>query len=391
MKRCLRNVKKEMNSTQVTDNVNTSERSEMLKIADGIDLYVPPVLMVVGLLCNILVILVMRTSFFVHISTSLYITVNACIDNVSLTVALPVHWIYVNFPEVIYRGSNSDVICKLINFIGWGTSDLGIYLTAAMTFERAFAIKYPLKAPRFCTIQKVKYVIVGLVVVVTLKDGFLLVNSVMVDVEVGSHLCTFDTGDDSFRYFVEKVFPVIHNVVLVLSFTVICISNIIIINSVKRSGAFPPSSPQNGTLLRRTGNETGDTIRRSRRPSNFKGRQLTVILISDSLTIVVCTLPFAIYTAIQPNVSFTNPDTGHLIFAITFYLLYVNRCVNFFLYCSSGEKFRHALKSLVTKKEERRLSVFAIQIGAAYSQSAIRRLSNSTDSQARTEYQSSSN
>ena len=322
-------------------------------VANGIDLYLPPFLFITGLVCNTLVILVMRAPYFAKVSTSLYMSFNALIDNVSILMVLPVHWLHVNFPYVIYRGSHSDFICKALNFIGWGTSDLGIILTSSMTLERAIAIKFPLQSLSLCTVKKAKYVIGCLIVVILLKDGIFLVSSVMVPLQDETQLCDLDKSNSNIRKYSENFLPVIHNIFLSISFVVIIVSNMVILQSVKSSERFPTSTSTmraKGVGARAPGQQTSS--QQENNDDNFKmrrssrGRQLTIMLISDSLTIVICTLPFSIVTSV--DLGHKNDGTSHLVFAISLYLLYVNRCANFFLYCISGERFRRGLKQICT-------------------------------------------
>ena len=340
-------------SITVVDQTTEVTSTESL-VANGIDLYLPPVLFITGLVCNTLVILVMRAPYFAKVSTSLYMSFNALIDNVSILMVLPAHWLHVNFPDVIYRGSHSDFICKALNFLGWGTSDLGIILTSAMTLERAIAIKFPLHSVSYCTVKKAKYVIGCLIVFILLKDGIFLVSSVMVPLHVESQLCELDKSDSNIKKYSEDFLPVIHNIFLSISFIVIIISNIVILKSVRSSEAFPPypstmraSCDEARAAEQRAPAQQGSNnpMYKMRRRSS-RGRQLTIMLISDSLTIVICTLPFSIVTSI--DFGKIGHGTRHLVFSISLYLLYVNRCANFFLYCVSGERFRRGLKNLST-------------------------------------------
>ncbi|KAK3602745.1 hypothetical protein CHS0354_017201 [Potamilus streckersoni] len=336
---------------------NVSERNDFSinnsitldgKIVDALDLYVPPVLIILGAVCNILVIVIMRSTYFQNVSTSLYISVNALVDFGSLVFVLPPHWIHVNFPWIISHGPNSDIMCKVLNFLGWYTSDYGIILTVAMTIERAIAMRFPLKAASWCTLRKVKRVIFSLGIVILLKDFHIAIKSTLVEKDVSDRLCTYDTSDATYMYFVDNVWPHLHNVFLGISFILIIISNIIIVRSVRESDSL--AIVFNSRRQQPNGSYVGRVSSRS--------RQLSIMMISDSLTIVVCTLPFAVFTTLEANIQLfqnTSEDGAkrHLLFSISLYLLYVNRCANFFLYCFSGQRFRLALKELCCCKIQR--------------------------------------
>ncbi|XP_071110515.1 motilin receptor-like [Haliotis cracherodii] len=162
-----------MSNTSV---VNTTEYI----IASYIDLYVPPILVVMGTICNVLVVMVMQSRYFRNVSTSFYMSVNAITDIASLDIALPVHWLYVNYPWIFLRNPEFDDMCKFFNFFGWGSSDFGIILTVAMTTERAIAITFPLQASKWCSRRRARVVIVVLFFVIVVKEVHFLFKSVIV-------------------------------------------------------------------------------------------------------------------------------------------------------------------------------------------------------------------
>jgi hypothetical protein len=323
----------------MSNSTNGSRRSDLGFIADQLDLYAPPILILIGVTCNSLVIVIMRTRYFSNVSTSLYMCFNAIVDNITLLVAFPLHWLHVSFPELIYRGDYEDYICKVTYFIGVSTSNVGIVLTAAMTLERAVAIKFPLKAPSLCTKRKAKYVMLGLVMFVALKDIHYLLKSKMVPKDFLAYLCEIDITNNILRVYVNRVWPISQNIFLFLSFFVIIFSNLIITKSVRDADKVAinlQSEDLNGRNIRATSNGL--------HRKSSKSRQLTVMLILDSVTIMVCTLPLALYDIIRPD--FVDADVGHIVFCVIFYLVYVNRCANFFLYCITGSRFRQALRSI---------------------------------------------
>ena len=87
----------------------------------------------------------------------------------------------------------------------------------------------------------------------------------------------------------ENYLPVIHYVFLYISFIVIIISNIVILKSVRSSEGYPPHpsttrvSGEQGE--RASGEQVSNNVVYKTRASS-RGRQLAIMLISDSLTIV---------------------------------------------------------------------------------------------------------
>ena len=298
------------------------------KLTCLLDSYLPPVLISIGTPCNILIILVMRSKPFREISTSFYMTVTAVIDTASLVVALPVHYLYVNFPEIFQHVRTWDSMCIFFNIFGWGTSDLGIFLTVAMTVERAIAIRFPLRALTICSVKKAKRVVVFTFLFECVKLSYFTFKSKVVDATVKSHLCT--TEQD---YTIENIVPWIHASILAVSYCLMIAGNIIIIIFIRQS-----SRGKMASVGRRT----------SRADASANNRQVSLMLVVDSCCLVVCTLPFAVINILIGQFKLLPGAEGgkNLAFTGSFYLLYVNRCLNFFLYCVSGARFRLALSDL---------------------------------------------
>ncbi|XP_041363719.1 apelin receptor-like [Gigantopelta aegis] len=324
------------NDTEWTVSKNFST-TVAFRIADGIDLYVPLLLSISGIVCNILVVMVMHSKYFRHNSTSFYMMVNAIVDTSSLALVLPAHWLYVNFPGLFVKTPQSHVMCKFFNFFGWGTSDLGILLTVAMTTERAIAVTLPLRVNSLCTKRRAKIGVAVVTVIVTVKDLHFLMTSVMVSRGEAEYLCEVSTENPFYSLFWTTLWPWIHNAFLLASFVIISVSNVIIIKHVNRS---------NRTKFVK--NLCGQKIHGNTARLQSRGRQLSVMLVMDSFTIVVFTLPYSVIVTVMSSGHGTDDsDVDKLMYAVAFYLLYVNRCANFYLYCLSGSRFRDVLKQIL--------------------------------------------
>jgi len=299
-----------------------------------LDLYAPPVLILIGSVCNFLVIMVMRAKYFRHVSTSFYILINALIDNLSLLLCFPPHWLYVNYSEIVQQsGEAGDYLCKIVHFLGAFTSNFGIALTSAMSIERAVAINLPLRALSLCTVKRAKYVSLILAGALALKEIHFMIMSSLVPPNITAYGCEIKLELEWFQVYVQTVYPVIHNVFLGLAYSLLIGSNIIIIHSVHSSLPMLQSLPKDST--------TSTDVQQRRA---VRTRQLTIMLLLDSISVIVLTLPLTLYNFIQSK--FQDPSVGHLVYSIAFYMVYLNRCANFFLYCISGQRFRQQLASV---------------------------------------------
>ncbi|XP_076451270.1 sex peptide receptor-like [Babylonia areolata] len=325
-------------------------KSNPTRISKAIDFWVPPLVFFTGTLTNTLVIMVMRSKHFRHMSTSFYMAVSALVDIISLLVPIPPHYLYVNFPHIFDSVRHVHVICSISHASGWMTSNLGVFLTVAMTIDRSLAIQFPLKAPTLCTVKKAKIVTVCLLVLVFLMDGHVAFTTRVVPKGVKAYLCAIDKSfSDVYRIFHDQYWPNIHNVFLMLSFTALIIGNIIIILHVKRS--------EDSKDLGEGAKSSGGT---QSKEASSKSRQLSLMLVIDSASMIICTLPHTISMMVDQSHQSTQLSDNSpydiakhaLVFATGFYLIQVNHCTNFFLYCLSGARFRKALKEVMCGKRQ---------------------------------------
>ena len=330
--------------------IHSTEKSILCRITDGLDLYFPPFLIVSGVVCNVLVVLVMRSVYFRSISTSFYMMANAVVDTFSLIGLLTVDWLNVNYPSTIYRGDNSHYMCKFFHFFGWVSSDAGVLLTTAMTLERGLAITFPLQSSSWCTTKRAKRVTILVFIFVSIKNVNFLFTSDTYALNESDRLCYVYLDSENLKIFWKFVWPWIHNVFLFISFVAIIISNVIIIRHIKVSDKIRKTQRSLGSS-ECAGGQIGPR-------QGSRKRQVASMLLVDSFTVIVCTLPFSIFTTLDSNMVLLAGSSGErdwkrFISSMSFYLLYVNRCVNFYLYSWSGTRFREALLYVIGYKKSK--------------------------------------
>ncbi|KAK3105191.1 hypothetical protein FSP39_019427 [Pinctada imbricata] len=332
-----------LNSSPV-EREHDEEVENIKAFTHGLCLYFPPFMIIIGSVCNILVVMVMRTVQFRYLSTSFYMCSNAAIDIFSLIVLLTVDWLHTNFPWTIFRGEHAHYMCKFFHFVGATSSDLGIILTAVMTLERGLAIMFPLKSSSWCTVKRARHVTIFLFCFTSVKNANYLFTSDIHTSHESDRLCYVYADTEALSYFWKSVWPWIHNTFLVLSFISIIFSNVIIIRHIRKSDKLRSKS----VICHRVSSATTVPHKLMRR-SQSRRRQIAIMLLIDSFTVIICTTPFSVYTTVDSNTTFLDGSeyqkaVKHLIASFSFYLLYVNRCANFYLYCLSGSRFRNALK-----------------------------------------------
>ena len=309
---------------------NTTENTRQDTANDAINLIVPPTLIVVGTTCNIFVILTMRTRYFRSISTSVYLRAGAFNDVLALLISLTAHWLYVSFPYVYVRTDSSHIMCKFFNFYGPSNTDLNILITTIMTTERALVIVASFGATK-CSTKRAWAVTVCAIVFVILKNFHFILSSDMVPAERKDRLCDVFSISESYTVFWLDVWPWLNLAFYVIGGFVIVISNCLILHRVRQSAADKYTGGQ-------------------------KWRQLLPMLLSESFLLIILTFPFTIHLALlairlkyNPDI-YNNPQTAareNLVFSVTFYMLYSNKCANFMMYCATGSKFREGLRMTV--------------------------------------------
>lgn len=325
------------------ENITDSKTMNVTKVVEAelIDVIYPLVLIITGVTFNILIIVVMRTRHFKEQSSSVYMTMGAGNDTLSLLVSMTTHWLHVSFSG-IYHKETSGWICKFLDFYGWGNCDLSILLTTAMTVDRAIAITFPLKVASRNNIKRAKIAVTLVTLIVVAKEFHFLIGSDMVDADQTERLCNVFTTTESYRFFWKNVWPWLHFSFLLACFVVMTISNGVLIYSVWKSANDSKTNDMKQWKVK-----SGDSNGHPQKVDN-KWRTITPMLIGESFALLILTFPFTVQTFIsQYQPTFYATINPKLWFSLTFYMLYTNKCITFIIYLATGSRFRIALKECI--------------------------------------------
>ncbi|XP_060069263.1 galanin receptor type 1-like [Ylistrum balloti] len=324
------------------ENYSKGNDSDLIQMSDTqfVDLIYPPVLIIIGVIFNILIIVVMRTRFFHEQSTSVFMTMGATNDTLSLMVSMLSHWLYVAFPEV-YSKEKAGWICKFLDFYGWGNCDLGILITTSMTIDRAFAISFPLRMTSGDNVKRAKITIGIVTLIVVAKEFHFLIGSDMVYRNQTERLCNVFTTTASYKFFWEDVWPWLHFSFLLVCFVIMTISNGILTYFVWKSSN---DLDTRGTkVVKRT-----SVPIMSHQKVDQKWRTITPMLIGESCALLFLTFPFTVQSFFSEyHPTFYQKIEPKLLFSVTFYMLYTNKCITFIIYIVTGSRFRQALKECI--------------------------------------------
>ncbi|XP_061179280.1 uncharacterized protein LOC133187903 [Saccostrea echinata] len=315
----------------------------------------PPILIVVGLICNSFIVCVMRTRFFQCQNISVYMTALALNDALSLSISMTTHWLYVSFENIYDRDKMTD-ICKFLQVYGWGNCDFSILLSTTMSVNRAIAVYLPLKsrASKYSH-RRPKFIILFLLLIVLVKNiHFAFSSKIVKSGHMRDKLCDVFPESEIYKIFWENVWPWLHVSFLVLCFLVIAASNGVLVRQLYASSHLEirrhhcsnrkeslivseevpsPLKHRNSCFCSEKSNGSGE----------FRQWQtVTPMLIGESILILLLTFPFSMQLAIS------TADFGHseMLFSITFYMLYTNKCATFFVYLITGSRFRLGLRKM---------------------------------------------
>lgn len=314
------------------------------KIQHGLLLYIPLFLVVVGTFGNIFSFIVLRQKSMPQLSTYFYLASLAITDTVVLYIGLFRLWLLeaIDFDLQDY----ADWSCKLIAVLGYTASDFSIWLIIAVTVERYIAVCHPLKASEMCNIPRAKIVMVILLFLLFFINAHLFW-TVEIDDNKTPVKCEYGDGFE----LLSEVWPWIDAALYsFLPFITIMILNCLIIRQVKKA-RHSRQQMQSDSLKQP-----------NRRPSHEQSIKLTIMLLSVSFTFLVSTLPmntFLIVKAFTEDQYLKTSAQYSLITTIAKLLMYLNHAINFFLYCATGQKFRHQVKRILCRRSKSFFSTFS--------------------------------
>ena len=305
--------------------------------------YVPPLLLFLGTVGNILSFVILMQRPMRKFSTYIYLAVLSVTDTLVLYVGLLRLWTQEISGHDI---RNLNWVCKVINVIGYTVSDYSVWLIIAVTVERYIAVCHPLRAHSMCNRKRALTVISFLLCLMFTINLHFFWTADVVSYQHGDEMIEQCAGLDAFKTLVVDIWPWVDAIIYsFLPFVSILVLNALIIRQVIRAR-------RHRTELQSSSVYREQKHARQQQESNYK---LTVMLLTISFTFLLTTLPVNISLIAT---AFWNPYVKDLkvvakftlIRTITELLMYTNHSMNFFLYCATGQKFRQQLGWLLCRR-----------------------------------------
>ena len=294
-----------------------------------------PFLILFGMFGNVMIIVIHKRTALTS-SMSVFFLTLAASDLVLLCVSCFIEWINVIFE--ISTTAQSDTLCKLVLFLIYVSGILSAWTLVAMTVQRAVCVLFPHRANVLCTVGKSKAIVVSMVLFIAVIHTHLLYG-MYVGMHDGHKACVI-------RRDYEPFFQEIWTWADVLMFSLLpwlclAVSNSLLVWKLRLSLREAKLS---------LGSGQADRIN----DRNKKAKSISITLIAVSTAFLLLTFPMSFYQILSfmfwMNGSIRALRSSRFVYYVRQIgrpLWYANSCINFYIYCLTGSKFRREAKQIL--------------------------------------------
>ena len=311
------------------------------KIHKFLLLYIPPLLLIIGTIGNVLSFCVLIRKAMRRTSTYNYLAVLSFTDMLVLYIGLLRLWVGELTEDV---RDMSDWSCKFITMAGYTVSVYSVWLLIAVTVERYIVTVHSLRASTMCTQGRaVKTIVCILILLLSINLHFLWTTQIQTTTRNGEIIQRCN-GASGYEHLIKQVWPWVDACLYcILPFIIICILNCLIVQKVI-------ISRKSRHLL--AGSRLSSSSSNSPRSSNESSARVTIMLLTISFTFLICTLPMNVTMIHQAYrgfnaLSLQEEASYRLARTISELLMYTNHSINFYLYLLTGNKFRQQLLTML--------------------------------------------
>ena len=213
-----------------------SDSMYMRYIVSRIDVYIIPIVVVVGIVGNTISLCVFLTTHLRKMSWSIYLAALSISDS-GFLICVFVSWSNNVGVHVYHR----HVFCQLFVYLTYVWSFLSVWYVVAFTFERYLVIQYPLRRNELTTPRRARIVVVSLTILALVLYNFALWTS---SVQPMYHLEAFCTILPQYYELLTVLTNVDTFVTFVLPFLMILVFNTTIIYKITRYHAQKRQRPK---------------------------------------------------------------------------------------------------------------------------------------------------
>ncbi|XP_071102808.1 sex peptide receptor-like isoform X2 [Haliotis cracherodii] len=276
-------------------------------------------------------------------TSTFYVAVLAVVDNCAIVFKLLYHQL------TLHQVWLDSMGCKILNFLSLFFTTFANWILVFIATERFVAVRKPLKVGMYWTIPRAVVSVGGLTCVVTI---------------IYCHIFWTFTGNGpdcmiflQYLHFYRDVWYWLNAAVYSLAPCFLLITlNFFIVQSVRKSTIV------RNQLSMKNGTKSCNSSRSMRQE-----KQITVMLVSVAVVFIILTVPRCIYAIVHLYWSVqlgTMADAQkYLLDQLTFFLCDSNHAINFYLYFTTGKKFRRHFLDIVLCRKRRMTALNVSQSG----------------------------
>ena len=343
-------------STHTVPTSPAHTRSVLDNIFWSMNLYLTPVIIVVGLSGNLLSLIVFIRTPLRHLSSSVYLAALCIADSAFLVQLFAVWLIYVRVFIFHMNG-----LCQTFVYIMYVSSFLSVWFVVCFTVERYIVCIYPLKKRYICNVRNAKIVVISISIFAAALYSFGIWTS-------GVHDYNQCSPMQKYLSVIQIMGNIDTVITLVIPVIVIIFMNARIVARISQSSNLRSTmlvqqniaqmSPlyEKRFLFNSSQKSNGSSCTKENKSRSFIHRsqlKTTKMLVTVSTIFVILNTPnHAVRMYITLIGLFSKDGSGsippwlvHWQHLFNF-IYYINFSINLFLYSLCGQNFRFALKSL---------------------------------------------
>ncbi|XP_060588697.1 lysophosphatidic acid receptor 6-like [Ruditapes philippinarum] len=307
---------------------------------------VPPIIISVGLIGNILTLIILLRHGRKLSSTAVFLLTLTISDTLFLLNAPLRHWILAMWDEDVRH--ISEIGCKFSVYLTYSSLQLSSWVLVAVTVERFICVVWPHRVRLGCTPRSSVIMVIILSFVIFGGNTHILYGYGRSDLLIFRNRGFCEPLYEGYNTFWSKTYSWIDFIVVfVIPFCILLLANVTIIYKLRKTHEI-----RRNISIDKTG---------SHKTSSRDTRTVTIMLILLSVVFFICLTPVSIFYIYRPywleSITelqcidiyeyFRLREVYKLVEAITNLLGYINSAFNFVLYIVSGSKYRAELKALI--------------------------------------------
>ncbi|XP_064647871.1 FMRFamide peptide receptor frpr-18-like [Lineus longissimus] len=298
--------------------------------------YAYPIMVVIGLFGNTLSFIILSMPSNRKNIMGFYLRVLAVCDTFALNFFLVPRWVFNVWPVYLKNASLGSFACILHYYVSFTFCPTSNSLILLIALDRFLVVRFPLKAPQWCTMKKAKILVaIDLIVHILIYIPNVL-RTASKDENGYYVICGMPPGASWYIF----GFKIVNALDVAIPMGSLFFINVAIILTLRKHSAGLKDS---------TG---GKGSKRSKQE-----RSLTVMLLIVALSLMLFILPYTL-DFIAWDIFLTGrlarePSLKHLrsfTYEIGFALSQLNNSLNFFMYLASSQKFRKDIHRLFSGK-----------------------------------------